>query len=449
LTVSTTTEASRQRFFESTMDLVADCHPWYSELMRDRGLRRSDFCSPADLSKLPVTTKDDYVATPELFRLQLDDRGELSVPERTLAQVVYTTGSTAGRPTPFYDTNYDHASRIWQLTELARRLDVDRNDRVLNLFPITPVFHQGFLTATYAALTAGAELLAGFTGAPHTPFDIYHDTEYVVELLRAHRPTVLWGIGSYVRRVVVAASEEGVDLAAVRLLFLGGEAAPSSLRADLRQRLASCGAHDVAIQNGYGFTEMQGPAFQCVEDGPFHPPTPAQYLFEIVDPATDRPLPDGEEGKVLVSHLNRRGTVLLRYAVGDVSTLEDGACPSCGRVGPRFVTPPRRFGSLVKIKGTLVNPHALTNALLSVPDLVDFHVKATYKDAADALAGDELVIEIAADAHHQARVVEAVREVARRVIEVTPTIRIAPPDFRERIDVSYKVKRFQDERTAL
>lgn len=38
-----------------------------------------------------------------------------------------------------------------------------------------------------------------------------------------------------------------------------------------------------------------------------------------------------------VTHLKRRGTVLLRYLLGDISALSYGECPHCGLPGPRLV----------------------------------------------------------------------------------------------------------------
>jgi phenylacetate-coenzyme A ligase PaaK-like adenylate-forming protein len=246
---------------------------------------------------------------------------------------------------------------------------------------------------------------------------------------------------------VVAAAEAALDLSNVRLVFLGGEPASPELRADLRLRLSSCGAGTVAIQNGYGFTEMQGPAVHCGEDGPYHVPTPAQYFVEIVDPASGEPVPDGTEGAILISHLNRRGTVLLRYAVGDLSVLERGPCPSCGLVGPRFTSPPRRSGELVKVKGTLISPAVLVQALFDVPKLLDFQVRVTYRDSSDPLSGDDLVVElVGTDAEDEPSLAEHVRAATYRAVEITPTVRFAPPDFRERIDLSYKTRRFVDDR---
>lgn len=45
------------------MDLVCERHDYYRERMAEAGLRRSSFTSVADLNKLPLTLKADYMDT--------------------------------------------------------------------------------------------------------------------------------------------------------------------------------------------------------------------------------------------------------------------------------------------------------------------------------------------------------------------------------------------------
>ena len=48
-------------------------------------------------------------------------------------------------------------------------------------------------------------------------------------------------------------------------------------------------------------------------------------------PGDARAVADGEEGLILLTHLDRRGTVMLRYALGDVARLTRGALPALRR----------------------------------------------------------------------------------------------------------------------
>ena len=66
---------------------------------------------------------------------------------------------------------------------------------------------------------------------------------------------------------------------------------------------------------------------------------------------------------MLLTHLNRRGTVLLRYVAGDVVALTHEQCPHCGRWEPRFLGSPYRVDGLTKVKGTLINPAVILDGL--------------------------------------------------------------------------------------
>lgn len=429
------------------MDLVFSAHPYYSSRFSALGIGRADLRSPADLPLLPVTAKKEYMALPERFRLRLDDRTDLPVPERTLAGVVYTTGSTAGRPTPFYDTSFDNASRIAQMKTVAASLGLGPSDVVANLFPLTPVPHQGFLSALYAGLASGAKVFATHTGQPVTEFPIYNDTAYACELLRQNRPTVLWGISGYVRRVVSVAIANGVDLSAVRLLFLAGEPASGAVQRDLRDLLHEQGASGVRVENGYGFTEMQGPGVHCVPGGHLHLPGRESYSIEVLDRDDLRPVPEGEEGLLAISHLNRRGTVLLRYLVGDLCAVREDACEHCGEEGPRLVSPPHRTGELLKIKGTLVNTTTLVSTLDEIPGLLHSQVRVR-PPAGNGSFSDELVIYVVTDPGRAHEVSGRVRNTIRSMFEITPDVEPAPADVHDELTRRYKFRRLVDERAS-
>ena len=105
-------------------------------------------------------------------------------------------------------------------------------------------------------------------------------------------------------------------------------------------------------------------------------------------------MPDGDEGLILLTHLDRRGTVMLRYALGDVARLTRQRCPHCGALTERIVSQPRRVDDLVKIKGMLVNPQALVDAVLGEPALLDFQAVVDKENPNDPLSMDRLRLRI-------------------------------------------------------
>ena len=85
--------AVREENFAETMDLVAERHPWYRAVMEMRGLGRDDFRTLADITKLPVTDKCDYMAAPEDFRLDTTGLAPETAPPWVVMSI---TGTTTG-----------------------------------------------------------------------------------------------------------------------------------------------------------------------------------------------------------------------------------------------------------------------------------------------------------------------------------------------------------------
>lgn len=432
--------ASREVAFSRMLDLVFDGHPYYRGVFERVGLRRSDLPSLAQLSRLPETPKSAFTDAPDDFVLRPTSAIGLTLPERTMWGAIYTSGTSGGDPTPFWDTAYDHAARIDQMRAACHLAGIDATDLVANVFPISAVPHQGFLSATYGPLAVGARLVAGLPGNQATPFDIHRSTDEIARQVAAHEATVLWGITSYVRRVVISAEHQGLSFASVRMLFVAGESCPPGMADDLRVRLERLGSPGVAIQNGYGFTEMQGPTIRCAPDGPFHVPTPARYLFEIVNERTGSPREPGERGRLLVSHLDRRGTVLLRYAVGDQASIREGVCDQCGRPGTQIVGPIRRSDRLIKVKGTLVDPDRVIAAVSAVGGIEEFQVVARRPDG----HSDELLIRIVAPDDPILR--DAIERAVRDSCEIRPAVEIVGRRTLERDGGGYKFRRFIDMR---
>ena len=89
------------------------------------------------------------------------------------------------------------------------------------------------------------------------------------------------------------------------------------------------------VNEHYGMTETAlGGAVGCPVPGGYHIWASDLY-YEIVDPDTGLPLPEGEEGETVVTTLMREAMPLIRYRTGDISRFVPGPCP-CGSVLPRL-----------------------------------------------------------------------------------------------------------------
>jgi phenylacetate-CoA ligase len=183
---------------------------------------------------------------------------------------------------------------------------------------------------------------------------------------------------------------------------------------------------------------------ECTHGSGYHNPAPDQFLFEAVDPETHRPVSDGEEGLVLLTHLDRRGTVMLRYALGDVARLTRTRCPHCGALTERLISLPRRVDNLIKIKGMLVNPQALVDAVLGGPALIDFQAVVDKENPGDPLSMDRLRLRIVPAAGTEPALDAALAARVQRAIGVTPIVERTVADDPLLIGRGWKAKPILD-----
>jgi len=223
-----------------------------------------------------------------------------------------------------------------------------------------------------------------------------------------------------------------------------GEGSPARMRDDVRRRMKEMGADHVKVLNGYGFTEKHGPSPECTELGGFHVPKPARFFFEFLEPNTLEPLPLGQKGLVVMTHLDRRGTCLLRYIVGDISSMNQEICPHCGSWEPRFDTIPYRTGGIVKVKGTLVNVGALFDVLSGVEGIEEYEIIINQTDPQDPYSEDVMLIKVACIEQEYSRIKQQVIETIRRSQEVSPQVDRVSPDYYRETMKDYKFKRFRD-----
>ncbi|HEU5177206.1 MAG TPA: AMP-binding protein [Burkholderiales bacterium] len=421
--------------------LCARGHAYYRRRWAEAGIDVSSIGGVDDLERLPLTSKQDLMADPEAFRLRVPD---LPLHERALWEVIYTTGSTA-EPTPVYNTTHDYHAYLFQSRRVAEISGIREIDVIANLFPLTPAPMGAFLRSVTNAYAAGATICAALPGSPHGSFDVHRSLDYAVRTVEVHRATVLWGVPSFLRRVLLRAQELAADFRSVRMCAISGEATTPEMREELRRCLRELQASGTTVFDRYGSTEL-GAFAQCREEGDWHNPAPEIQYHEVVDPASGRRLPDGERGMLAVTHLDRRGTVLIRFLVGDTVSLTRAPCPHCGSTSERVIGPVVRGGDLVKVKGMLINPGALVAALASMQGLDEFQVVVRRENEADPYSMDELVVRIACRGSAE----KLMQDVAARALEVTRVrAKVEVVEAREIYDPGQaKAKRFVDGRKA-
>jgi phenylacetate-CoA ligase len=430
---------------ERLREMLALCrrgHAFYRQRWAEAKVDLDAIRTVDDLESLPLTYKHDLMGSPESFRLQVPD---LPLNESALWNVIYTTGTT-GLRTPIYVTTHDYEANLFQCRRNADIADMRGTDVIANLFPLTPAPMGSFVRAAENAYAIGASVAASLPGTPHGRYSANGSLDDSVALIERHRATILWGVPSYLRRVIIRAAERGADFRSVRMCALTGEATTPGMREDMRQRLKALGVEHPIMVNRYGSTEA-GAYVQCREEGDWHNPTPELLFHEIVDD-TGRRLPDGERGLLAFTHLDRRGTVLFRYVVGDIVSMTHETCPHCGRNGDRILGPAVRTKDLIKVKGMLLSPEKLQEAISQVAGVDEFQVVVGRQDPADPYSMDEMVVRAASKRSDTERLAAEIVSAAVTASGVRPRIEFSPANEIYDHDRHAKAQRFVDRRRS-
>jgi phenylacetate-coenzyme A ligase PaaK-like adenylate-forming protein len=125
------------------------------------------------------------------------------------------------------------------------------------------------------------------------------------------------------------------------------------------------------VYDHYGMTEMGlGGGVECaVRDG-YHL-READMLYEVIDPHSGQPVPEGEAGEVVFTTLTRVGMPFVRYRTGDISRFLPGRC-GCGSEVRRLERVRARRDGRIHLSGGRVTMAMLDEALFALHWVLDF-----------------------------------------------------------------------------
>ena len=88
------------------------------------------------------------------------------------------------------------------------------------------------------------------------------------------------------------------------------------------------------------------------------------FLAEIIDPETLEVLPEGSQGELVFTSLDKEAFPLLRYRTRDICTLTREKSP-CGRTHIRMSKPKGRSDDMLIVRGVNVFPSQIETVLLN------------------------------------------------------------------------------------
>ncbi len=346
---------------QATLNRACQNVAFYRESFERLGIDIGAIKSLADLAELPFTTKDDLRASYPY--------GMFAVPLKDIVRIHSTSGTT-GKPVIVGYTASDIAVWASLVARVLRAADVTEHDLVqiafnYNLSSAGLGFHYGAEKIGSSVVPASGETLGR-----------------QVMVMRDYKTTALVGTPSYALRIAGYLREQGIrpDELRLRAGLFGAESWSEAMRDEIERGLG------LKAYDNYGLTELIGPgvAYECSERDGLHV-SEDHFIIEVVDRATLKLLPPGEEGELVFTTISKQGFPLIRYRTGDVSAIMEGSCP-CGRTLVRMRRVSGRVDDMIIVDGINIFPGQIEDALLKTPGIAPH-----YRIIVDRVAGVDSV----------------------------------------------------------
>lgn len=396
-----------------TVRHAAEGSPFFRDHFAAAGVRPDEVRGLADLPGLPFTTKQD-----------LRDHGPwglTAVPLRDVVRIHSSSGTTGQRTICTYSAA-DVEAWTQQFARCYAYAGVGPEDRVQ-------------IAVGYGLWTAGVGFQAGAerVGAMAVPAGP-GNTALQVELLTELQSTVLGATASFALLLAELTSERGLgDQLALRVGIFGSERWGETTRRAIERGLGIT-SYDV-----YGLTELWGPGtgIECSAHDGMHV-WADHYHVEIVDPETLAPLPDGEEGEIVLTTFRKEAAPLVRYRTRDLSRRIPGPC-SCGSPHPRIARLTGRTDDAVKVRGVLLLPAQVDHVLDGLGEAVsgEYQVHVDRDEA----GRDALLVKIESE---QPSVASAVADRLRKLVGLRCDVEVLAPGTLGRTE--RKTRRVYDHR---
>ena len=421
LPVSKLRELQAERF-KFIVRRAYDNVPFYKQRMDAMGVSPDDFKTLEDVRKFPFTIKTDLRDTYPF--------GLFASPMKDIVRLHASSGTT-GKPIVVAYTQED--LEVWA-TAMMRSLagaGVTKGD-IMQISYGYGLFTGG-LGAHYGAEKLGATVIPASGG----------NTERQIMLMKDFGVTGIACTPSYFVHMIEVAGKMGIDLRKLplRLGIFGAEPWTPEMRHFIEES-AGIKAYDI-----YGLSEITGPGVACececqcglhVFEDFFYP--------EIVDPDTLEVLPDGQEGELVLTTLQKMAMPMIRYRTRDLTSLVTEKC-ACGRTIRRISKISHRSDDMFIIRGVNVFPSQIETAILTEGrQLLQYQIILTREHSLDNITVNiEVTPEMLSDK------VSAMEDLTKRfahaiekIINIRVAVKMMPPNSIPRSEG--KAKRVFDQR---
>lgn len=277
--------------------------PYYRRLFDNAGIRPNDIKTLEDLSKIPITTKND---------LQTLKQEEIVAKGSSIDKCIikYTSGST-GQPLKIFLSLGERDFQILLNLRILVENGLQMTDKVAYIinpyrFPKTKYWfqHMGILRREYLS--------------------VFDYPEKHADLIMKLKPDILYGYPSNLTLLALYMRENGIKGINPKIIFSVAEALEPRAK-NLIDSVMSADTCDIL-----GTIELGDIAWQCEARNGYHVSADAVVVEFLKN---GRPAQPGDEGKIVCTSLYSYTMPFIRYAVDDVCIPSGRFCP-CGRTLP-------------------------------------------------------------------------------------------------------------------
>ena len=370
---------------------------YYGEVYKQAGI--TGCANQEEFEKLPFSSKADLRNAYPL--------GIQAVADEEVVRIHSSSGTT-GKPVIIPYTKKDVEDWAIMFARCYEMAGITNKDRI----QITPGY--GLWTAGIG-FQAGAEKL-GAMAIPMGP----GNTDKQLQMMQDLKSTVICATSSYALLLAEEINKRGIkkDIH-LKKGVIGSERWSDKKREYIANELG------IELYDIYGLTEIYGPGIgvNCPGETGIHYWDDYIYI-EVIDPVTGENVPDGEEGEIVITTLEKEGAPLIRFRTHDLSRIIPGKC-KCNSPYPRLDVIKGRSDDMFKVHGVNMFPSQYEEILGSLDG-----VSSEYKiDIAHNEEKNRDVILLTVEAEGRIDFDETQAEIIRQIkskMNVTPKVAVVP-----------------------
>jgi phenylacetate-CoA ligase len=390
---------------------------YYGKIYKELGI--SGIQSQEDFEALPFSSKDDLR---NAYPLDIQ-----AVPDEEVVRIHSSSGTT-GKPVIIPYTAKDVDDWAVMFARCYETAGITSKDRI----QITPGY--GLWTAGIGFQT-GCEKL-GAMAIPMGPGNTDKQLQMMIDL----KSTVITATSSYALLLAEEINKRGLkNQIHLKKGVIGSERWSEKMRSYIRKELG------IELYDIYGLTEIYGPGIgiNCEKENGIHYWDDYIYI-EIIDPKTGKPVPDGEEGEIVITTLVKEGAPLIRFRTHDISRIIPEKC-SCGSSYPRIDIIRGRSDDMFKVHGVNMFPSQIEDLLQNVDGVASEYTVTLAHD--DEKNRDIMILTVEAEGRvNFETTAQKIKELFKSRIGVTPKVTVVPVETLPRSEK--KTKRVTDYRDA-